>query len=444
MSAPNPPDRGGGFLSDVSRFVRWYAGVAERLGDWYRRNESAIRRFVETGLKLYEAFPVALAMTSVTFARGGWSEAPLGSMGITETTELVRRLWDLSDEEVRCELDAALLERFRRDDHAALSGMVAGWRGRSSKISTGRQKTFEDALFAHKLGFYTLSIPALAAEVEGVLRDLTSEYGRGSGWIKRFNEAFGFDYHPARPPSPPDLEEEMGRFLALSSTERYGAAEEMRRRFSLLRINELYDHGEFSDPAFASSLKRHSILHGVFDNYGELESLRLFFLLELLHDAAGEYEKRVWLVPLAPSHLPVLVGWARYDPELGLRLSGSYAEDPGWAREVAEQEGRIGRIALRGGEPVGFVDLDLSDEVDGMGWLAFYVAPPFRSRGVGRRILGLASKEARARGASALLAEIEGDDRASERCLRSAGFEGVGREAKAGLLLAFDLARTPA
>ncbi|MDP9475681.1 MAG: GNAT family N-acetyltransferase, partial [Actinomycetota bacterium] len=168
----------------------------------------------------------------------------------------------------------------------------------------------------------------------------------------------------------------------------------------------------------------------------------LFFLLELLHDAVGEYEGRVWLVPVARSHIPVLDRWARDDPELGRKLSGSYAEDPGWVGEVAEGEGRFGWIAVRGGEPVGFVDLDLlAGEDDGTGWLAFYVAPTFRSRGVGRRMLGLAAKEARAFGAYALLASVEGDNLASARCLAGAGFEGLGRVAGADLLFALDLAQ---
>lgn len=68
--------------------------------------------------------------------------------------------------------------------------------------------------------------------------------------------------------------------------------EELKTRFALLCINELYDHGEFSDPTYTSSVKRHAILHGVFTNFGELESLRLFFVLALLHDAVGDYEEK--------------------------------------------------------------------------------------------------------------------------------------------------------
>ncbi len=75
--------------------------------------------------------------------------------------------------------------------------------------------------------------------------------------------------------------------VGLPTPERY-EAEEMRHRFTLRRINELYDNGDFSAPEYASSVRRHAILHGVFDSYGDMESLRLFFLLELLHDALDD------------------------------------------------------------------------------------------------------------------------------------------------------------
>ena len=38
-------------------------------------------------------------------------------------------------------------------------------------------------------------------------------------------------------------------------------------------------------------MNRHPILHGVFLNFGEVESLKLFFILDLLHEAVGTYEE---------------------------------------------------------------------------------------------------------------------------------------------------------
>jgi hypothetical protein len=40
-------------------------------------------------------------MTSVTFARGRWSEVSLGNMDLGELTPLVERLWDEPDEVLR-------------------------------------------------------------------------------------------------------------------------------------------------------------------------------------------------------------------------------------------------------------------------------------------------------------------------------------------------------
>jgi hypothetical protein len=53
VSGPSSPGSSGGLFEDVGRFVRWYAGMADR----YRRNEPAIRRALEAGLRAMEAFP---------------------------------------------------------------------------------------------------------------------------------------------------------------------------------------------------------------------------------------------------------------------------------------------------------------------------------------------------------------------------------------------------
>lgn len=42
---------------------------------------------------------------------------------------------------------------------------------------------------------------------------------------------------------------------------------------------------------FFHGVRRHPITHGVFKNHGEIESLRLFCALDLLHEAVGEYKR---------------------------------------------------------------------------------------------------------------------------------------------------------
>lgn len=421
MSGAGRSDGDGGLLKGLTRFARWYSDVAEGAARWYRENEPAIRRVVEAGLDFAENFPIVIAMTSATFARGGWSEVPLGNMALSELTPLVERLWDEPDDgAVRRELDRVILSYFRRDGHAELSELVDGWR----EHFAGRHATFEEALQAHKEGLYRMTIPALAAQVEGILRDLTKEYDRfGGKWIKRFNEAFGFDHGPADR-RPPDLERLAAQFRAMPARERYEAAEELRARFALLRINELFASGDYDDPAFATSVTRHSILHGAFTSYGELESLRLFFLLELLHDAVGRYKDLVWLVVADRRHRALLDGWKAEDPSLVDLLAGFRPTDGVRTEGDAGIGERVRWIVYHGGETVGFAGLE-TDHAGGPGRLTFFVAPSSRRRGVGAKIARLVVKEALRSDLPGVVAEADRvgpDDGPAARCLARAGF----------------------
>jgi hypothetical protein len=209
-------------------------------------------------------------------------------MGMSELAELVNRLHDEPDDVVRRELDRAIPEYFRRDDHAQLRALVTGW---DDEHFRERYRTFEEALCAHTQERYTLSIHSLAPQMEGVLREVTGMHGQYDLWMNRFNEVFGYTYD-RRQPTEPDWNGELSDFLALPLNERYKRLEAFRDRFALLRINELYINGSFSDPDFTSArAKRHPIVHGVFKNYDEIESLRLFCALDLLHDAVVEYKR---------------------------------------------------------------------------------------------------------------------------------------------------------
>jgi hypothetical protein len=56
-------------------------------------------------------------------------------------------------------------------------------------------------------------------------------------------------------------------------------------------MQELFDRVDFADPRSSSVVNRHVILHGVFRSYGEAESLKLFLVLDLMHEAVGMYEE---------------------------------------------------------------------------------------------------------------------------------------------------------
>jgi len=246
-----------------------------------------MERFLEVASQIDDGLSAYLVLSVITLDRGGWSEVPLRDMDLTEISQLVERLWDKLDEEVERELDVAIPEYFRRDDHAALSQMIASWHVNFEDEE--RRRVFEDALWAHKYRRYTLSILTLASQVEGVVRDLTGDYSEGGQWRKRFLDTIGYD--PENPPSPSSTEE-LSEYVALPIHERYQSSEDLRKHFTLVRIHELFERKDFSDPRSASSINRHVILHGVFKNFGEIESLKLFFVLDLLHEAVGMYRER--------------------------------------------------------------------------------------------------------------------------------------------------------
>lgn len=235
---------------------------------------------------LGENIALVLVLSAITFPRGGWSEVPLRDMNLGEYTRLLERLWDKPTDELKSELDKLIPEYFRRDDHAPLSNMAGSW----YLYGENRQQVFEDALWAHKQERYTLYIPALVAQVEGILCELAQKYGAPSQeWETCFYRLLGYDRD--QPPRAWTPEEVLPRFLDLPLAERIGMADELRNHFTLVRINALYEEGDFTNPVFASSVNRHAILHGVFLNFGEIESLKLIFVLDLLHEAVGTYEE---------------------------------------------------------------------------------------------------------------------------------------------------------
>jgi len=167
----------GDLLERLKRFGRGYAELDRRLAAWQERMRPAMERFLEVASQIDDGLSAYLVLSVITLDRGGWSEVPLRDMDLTEISQLVERLWDKLDEEVERELDVAIPEYFRRDDHAALSQMIASWHVNFEDEE--RRRVFEDALWAHKYRRYTLSILTLASQVEGVVRDLTGDYSEG-------------------------------------------------------------------------------------------------------------------------------------------------------------------------------------------------------------------------------------------------------------------------
>lgn len=275
------------FLRSLDRIGRGYAEVNRRVSSLLEWLEPAVSRLREGAVRFGEALIKWRLLCIITFYRGGWSEVPLRDMELSEFIPLVDRLRDKPNEEVKVELDSAILDYFRREDYTPLSNMVASWNPRFEN----RHHILEDALWAHKLGYYTLSVPTLAAQFEGIIRERTEEYGYGNQWKRTFLETLSYDYGQNNPPRSPTIAE-LPEIMELPAQEQHRMAEELKNDFTLHQIQALFDDQPFSEPGASSVVNRHVILHGVFGSFGEKESLRLFFVLDLLHEAIGMYDAR--------------------------------------------------------------------------------------------------------------------------------------------------------
>ena len=280
-------------LELASRYYGPAVSAANQGRSVYRRLEPQLQRLARQIHEVREAqedYPRYLLVESFTFARGGWHDAPLAEAPARAVRKLVEDLADKSDDEVKAELDAGIPAYFRDDDHAALWDMIDRW----DLYPEWRRQVFEDAFEAHRSGKYTLSVPALAPQIEGILRDETNEYEPDARYIQKINEALGFRYNRREPPAPPsieDLERTLDDLLALDVPERYREAERISLEHALFRVNELYNNGKFWNPDFVKQTNRHAIVHGVSQDFTELHSVKLFCTVQLVHEIVDGYRE---------------------------------------------------------------------------------------------------------------------------------------------------------
>jgi hypothetical protein len=289
------------FLEAADRFGKQWAEINHQFGARLEQSWPDVERFIEGARQVGDGlslFPVAFA---TLLDRGGWSEAPLDGMDALESMPLVERLTCESDYEVKRELDVVIPAYFRKDDHAPLSEMVASWRRNftdhrvsevNDKLWAHQHKVFEEALWAHKKGLYTLSISALTPQFESVGQDLMKEYGeKPSRWQENLNDVLNAD--PNKPSKPHEV---MQEFMALPIGDRFGKADqtvqELNEHTTRLLIDEFFKKSNPSRAKAAWNVNRRSIAHGNFRKFVEAESLKIFFILDLLHRAVEIYRAR--------------------------------------------------------------------------------------------------------------------------------------------------------
>jgi len=236
-------------LDDVVRAMTANLAAADIARHMFEQLEifKALHELIEEEEKAAEAFRAA-----------GWPLAP------SMPRSLIRRVVELYEQGKSRYASQVIIGYYRRNDCSALAATLQQWR--SHPLFASRMHIIEDALWAHRQRKYTLSVPALIAQIEGVMNDYVRTYNLPAklGKIREVYEAVVGD--------PMDYDFST---WAIAETLLYQ-----------LRTN-IYVSTPFEDelarPVRRRHSTRHTILHGIMPGYDrEAHSLRAFLLLDAL------------------------------------------------------------------------------------------------------------------------------------------------------------------
>ncbi len=167
-------------------------------------------------------------------------------------------------------VEKVFINQFQKDNWKMLVNMTKEWD--KNELFKVRSLIIQDALEAHILGKYTLSIPSLLPQVEGILSSITE---KSAGKPKKLLTEV--------------LSKEQSSFLSgvseglllklATSTFLYNEIEPMY--FSTEQFAEWIRNQGISEE---NIMNRHAILHGIQINYSsKINSLRAFLLLDSLY-----------------------------------------------------------------------------------------------------------------------------------------------------------------
>jgi hypothetical protein len=189
--------------------------------------------------------------------------------------EIARDLRQLAEQEMEItveKIEQVFIDYYSVGNYDILKRMVLSWF--DSPFFDKRKVIIEDALGAHMSGKFTLSIPALLPQVEGILSGKTNHTAGRVGWLLKdavernsLGETDVFD----------TLE---GDLLIALATDPFLFKGHIGEFFSPEKYAEwLIGQGIENTP-----LNRDAILHGVQIDYAtEINSLRVFFLLDSIY-----------------------------------------------------------------------------------------------------------------------------------------------------------------
>lgn len=162
-----------------------------------------------------------------------------------------------------------------------IRGMTVSWF--DTPIFERRKHIIEDALDAHISGKYTLSIPVLLTQVEGILSEITGASAGSAGKLLELVMKKGYTDDNVYNPLEDDI------LLALSIDPfLFNKKRIPNEFFTTEKIGEWMN----SQGIETIPLNRNAILHGIQINYNtKINSLRVFFLLDSIYWVASEKMK---------------------------------------------------------------------------------------------------------------------------------------------------------
>lgn len=199
--------------------------------------------------------------------------------------EIARDLRQLAEQEMEItikEIEQVFVDYCSADNHEILKRMVLSWF--DSPFFDKRKVIIEDALDAHISGKFTLSIPTLLPQVEGILSSKTNRTAGSVGRLLKnaiehnsLGETRTFD----------TLEDDL---LIALATDPFLFKGHIGEFFSSEKYAEwLMRQGIENTP-----LNRDAMLHGIQIDYAtEINSLRVFFLLDSIYWIDNEMLKVV-------------------------------------------------------------------------------------------------------------------------------------------------------
>jgi len=151
------------------------------------------------------------------------------------------------------------LHKIRADDK--------GWK---LEEFSNNQEIFEDSLWAHRKSKFTLTVPALTIQVEGILR---SYFNHISEWsINAYREELKKEYEQMFESKDENVHL-INKLLHMQNVEFLDEG--------INRFTESFDPGE---PRDFDDLHRNPLFHGQYKNYNSIEmSTKLFLFLDMLH-----------------------------------------------------------------------------------------------------------------------------------------------------------------